>query len=331
MKKKLLIGMALLFSMLFFSQKKDSIAPAKKVLSYFAERFPVTRVINVEYNQVTPYNYTSKLSDKDLPEGKVNNLYQLKASANIHFIKKPKWMLGTTLSYKYTSMNINKSDMLSGSSGSENINFGYHTEALNLSYFSKLFKKNVIYSGSFIVDGSDHKFERIHGIISGNMVLKATPETKMTLGLIAFLDPSSVFFIAPSFTYRHQFANGLIADVLLPKGSYLRKEVFSQNGRVSLGSELDNTFFYLYNFNNSDKTYNFSQLEINSGLTYEHTLGRFFIATLKTGIKSIPIARVFEKNKKMRDYIFDAKPKASFYFNIGISFNPFAKAINKRL
>lgn len=330
MKKKILMRGALLFPMLSFSQKKDSTAPAKKVLSYFADRFPVTRVINVEYNQVTPYNYTPKLLDKDLPEGKVNNLYQLKASANIHFIKRPKWMLGTTLSYQYTSMNINKSGMLSGGPGSENINFQYHTEALNLSYFSKLFKKNIVYSGSLMVDGSDRKFEKIRGVISGTMVLKATPETQMTLGLIAFLDPSSVFSIVPSFAYRHQFANGLIADVLLPKGLYVRKEVFSQNGRVSLGSELDNTFFYLYNFNNSSKTYSFSQLEINSGLTYEHNLGSFFIATLKTGIKTIPIAQAFEKNKKMKDYIFDAKPEASFYFNIGISFNPFAKAKNKR-
>jgi hypothetical protein len=116
----------------------------------------------------------------------------------------------------------------------------------------------------------------------------------------------------------------MILDVILPKGAYLRKEVL-RNGRVSIGSDLNSTIFYLYNFQGAEKVYTFSQMEINSGLTYEHNLGRSFIATLKSGLKTIPRARVFEKNKTQRDYVWEASPDPSFYINAGLSFNPFAK------
>ncbi len=95
-------------------------------------------------------------------------------------------------------------------------------------------------------------------MVSGMVVLKATPETQMMVGLVGFVDPSSLFPVFPTFEYKHRFSGDWIAEVALPRGIYVRKEVFSGNARLSLGSELDNTFFYLYNFNNTDKTYNFS-------------------------------------------------------------------------
>ncbi|WP_278354089.1 MULTISPECIES: hypothetical protein [Bacteroidota] len=122
---------------------------------------------------------------------------------------------------------------------------------------------------------------------TATLVLKATPKTKMTFDLVDLSDPNILVPVFISFTYEHKFNNGRVADVFLRKGAFMRKNIF-KNGRVSVGSELDNIFLYLYNLENTDKTYSFSQLEINSGLIYEHHLGGSFIASVKTGLKAVP-------------------------------------------
>jgi len=66
-------------------------------------------------------------------------------------------------------------------------------------------------------------------------------------------------------------------------------------------------------------------MEINSGLTYEHNLGRSFIATVKSGMKTISGSRIFEKKERQNNYVWEASADPSFYLSLGLSFNPFAK------
>lgn len=315
---KVLIPFAILpFKNIVYAQKRDSIP--LKVRAFVADKFPQTRDLNIEYTMVTPYQYSSKLQNTDLPDNKVNNFQQIKANANIYFFKKKTWLLSTSLNYRYTSMNT-ENPVFSEASNSQK-DFHYHSEAVNFSYFSKLFSKTAIYSATVSVDGSDQHFERLRGMVAGTLILKATPKTKMTLGLAAFIDPSTTIPILPIFTYENKFENGWVLDVLLPKKVLIRKDIFI-NGRISLGTEMDNTSFYIYR---SNKTYEYRQLEINSGVIYEHNLGGNFIGTFKTGIRATPSARVFDKQESFKDYIFEAQYKPSFYFNVGVSYNPFGK------
>ncbi|WP_316753190.1 DUF6268 family outer membrane beta-barrel protein [Pedobacter gandavensis] len=313
-KTALIFSVLVLSGLAGFSQTRDSIP--EKIKAYVADKFPMARVLNLEYNTVSPYRFSSKFLGTALPEGKVENFYQLKASANINFISNRKWTLGTIVNYRYVSVGLenenNKRD------------FQYHSESLNLTRYATLFGKVVVFTASAIVDGSEHDFERVRGVLTGTIVLKATRQTQMAVGLIGLIDPGAIVPVVPSFSYKHQFRNGWLADVILPKGLLLRKNVFA-NGRFSIGSELENTFFYLYNVDKSGKTYSLNQMEINSGLTYEHHLGGSFIATVKSGMKNMIEAKVFEKSARQNDYIFKAIPEASLYFNIGLSFNPFGQ------
>ncbi|WP_080779582.1 hypothetical protein [Chryseobacterium phocaeense] len=68
-------------------------------------------------------------------------------------------------------------------------------------------------------------------------------------------------------------SDGLLLNVLLPQKVLIRKNI-SSNGRLSLGSEMDNTSFYIYR---SSRTYEFRQLEINSGAIYEHNFCLYFV------------------------------------------------------
>lgn len=182
----------------------------------------------------------------------------------------------------------------------------------------------MVYSSSVMVDGSEKHFERVKGIFTGTMVLKANQRTKMTAGFLISIDPSAPTPFVPTFSYEHKFNNGLIADVVLPRSVYLRKFVFNHNGRISFGSELDRTAFYLYKLDGTNQKYEYGQMDINSGLAYEHAIGKHFMLTAKSGIKYTPSGRIFKKEDSFADPVYKVSPDPTFYFNIGISFNPFS-------
>lgn len=315
--RRALIPLALLpFKSMMYAQKKDSIP--LKVRAFYADKIPQSRNFNIEYTLVTPSSFSSQLHGQDLPENKVKSFQQMKADANIYFIKKKNLLLSTALNYRYTSIS-NENQVIPGTETEEN--FHYHSEAINLVYFSRLFKKTAIYSANISVDGSDQHFERIRGLVTASLILKATPKTKMSLGLAGIIDPSSQIPVLPIFTLENRFNNGWVLDILLPKKVLVRKDFFS-NGRISLGTEMDNTSFYTYR-NNS--TYEFRQVALNSGAIYEHNLGGNFIGTFKTGLRANINSRAFNKQDSFNDYIWKGTYKPSFYFNVGISYNPFER------
>lgn len=315
--RRMLVPLAILpFKNITYAQKKDSIP--LKVRAFFADKIPQARNFNLEYTLVSPSSFSSQLQGKDLPDNKVKSFQQVKADANIYFIKNRSWLLSTALSYRYTSIR-NENPVIPGIEADEN--FHYHSEAINLTYFSRLLKKTAIYSASISTDGSDQHFERIRGLVTASLILKATPKIKMTLGLAGIIDPSTQIPVLPIFTYENRFNNGWVLDVLLPKKVLVRKDI-SSNGRVSLGTEMDNTSFYTYRKNN---TYEFRQVALNSGVIYEHNLGGNFIGTFKTGLRANINSRAFNKQESFNDYIWKGTYKPSFYFNAGISYNPFER------
>lgn len=317
--RKVLLPFAILpFKSIISAQKKDSIP--QKVIAFVTDKFPQTRDFNLEYTQLTPYKYSSSLYGANQPDNKIKNFKQLKANANIYFFKHEKWILNAALNYRYTSINAENNAFFLPEENNKG-DFHYHSEALSITHISKLFNKMAIYSATASVDGSEQHFERVRGMLTGSLILKANAKTKMTLGVALFLDPSTQVPALPIFTYEHRFNNGWVADVVLPKKILIRKDMFS-NGRISFGTEMDNTSLYIYR---SDKRYEFRQLEINSGAIYEHNLGSNLIATLKTGVRVMPRARLFDKEESFKDYTLETTAKPSLYFNLGISYNPFAR------
>lgn len=315
-----------------FSQTKDSIPKGrqdslnfpKRVATFTADKFTITRPLNIEFTQTAPFNFKLDKGGNLLPESRINRFQQVKVSANINLIKHKSWILGTTLGYRLTSAEAEISKMGTSTIITTSNDFHYLFSSLNLTYFSSLFGKRMVYSSSVMLDGSDKHLERVRGMLTAIIVLKANQRTKMTAGLLASIDPSAPTPFVPTFSYEHKFNNGLIADIVLPRSVYLRKFVFNRNGRISFGSELDRTAFYLYNLDGTNQKYEYGQLDINSGLTYEHGIGRHFMLTAKSGMKYTPSGRVFKKEDSFADPVYKITPDPVFYFNIGISFNPFS-------
>ncbi len=324
----LVIGI-LIFSIESFSQNNDtipkegqeSLSRSRRAAAVAADKFAIARPLNIEFTHSTPYNFTSEKENNSLPESKIKRFSQVKISANINFIKKKSWLLGTTLGYNYTSVEADMTAPFSGAMKVIENDFHYFHGGVNFAYFSTLFNKRTIFTSSIIVDGSEKHFERVRGLFSGTMVLKANERTKMSVGIAVNIDPLSEVPIIPTFSYEHKFKNGLIADIVLPKNMYLRKQVFT-NGRISLGSEMDRTTFYLYNIDGTNQKYQYRQLDINSGLVYEHLVANHFLITAKTGVRYTPSGRLFRKQDSYGDPVYKISPDPTFYFNIGISFNP---------
>ncbi|SDK52969.1 hypothetical protein SAMN04487898_10967 [Pedobacter sp. ok626] len=302
----------------------DSLSIRKRVVAFAADKFAIARPLNFEFSNTAPYHYKSKNEGNILPGGRLTRFQQTKLSANIDLIKRKTWLLSTTLGYKSTSTATEVVQTGTTAQTTLENDYYYLFSSLNLTYFSSLFGKRVIYNSSLVVDGSDKHFERIKGLFAGVMVLKANQKTKMTAGFMVNIDPGALTPFIPIFSYEHKFNNGLIADIFLPRSIQLRKFVFNRNGRVSLGTEMDGTSFYLYNLDGTAQKYEYRQLDINSGLTYEHVIAKHFMLTAKSGVKATPAGRIFKKEETFQDPVYQITPDPAFYFNIGISFNPFS-------
>lgn len=336
-KQIVAILVVLTFSLKCFSQITDTISKKsgdslnfpKRAVAFVADKFAVVRPLNIEFLNTAAYNYKSGNAENILPNGRVSNFQQIKISANINFIKRKKWMLGATAGYRQTSAEVLMPQSAIGDQLNITKDFNYLFSSLNMVYFSSLFRKRMIYSSSIMVDGSDKHLERWKGMFTGTMVLKANQKTKMTAGILVNVDPSSQSPIIPTFSYEHKFNNGFIVDIVLPRSIQLRKFVFN-NGRISVGSELDQTSFYLYHLDGKNQKYEYRQLDINSGLTYEHAIGKYFLLSARSGMKLTPSGRVFKKEDSFGDPVYRMSPDPAFYFNVGLSFNPFSVFGKKR-
>lgn len=314
-----------------FSQSIDSIPKRdslpRKVIAQVADRFPSTRMLHLEYSQLAPYRYNVNPSNA-LSKNKVSNQFIVKANVNLSFVRKQKWMLGATINYRYLAATAETVGIPVANAGTTQQGFHYHNTSINALYFSKLYGKMTIYSGSFIVDGSDQHFERLKGRLSGTMLLKANAQTKILVGVVLNIDPSSQIPALPIFSYEHRFANGLMADILIPQRLMVKKDIL-KNGRLSLGTEMGQNTFYLYHSDSTSQKYEFRQTELNSGFTYEQLIGKSMSTFIKTGMKTSLNARKFRKSEPVNDFVLEAKPNAAFYVSVGLSINPFSKPRKK--
>lgn len=197
---------------------------------------------------------------------------------------------------------------------------------MSSTYFSTLFKKAVIYNASVIVDGNDEGFERVKGLVSLSFIMKRTERTTITLGAFVFIDPTSQIPFFPTFSFTHRFKNSpWEVDFILPQRLLIRRQI-GDYGRISVGSTFGSSGFYVnVDAPNFPDVFEYSQLEINSGVIYEHLLASNLIVTVKGGLTNFISNRLTEKGEANKDFIYENEQDATGYFNVGLSFDPFFK------
>jgi len=306
-------------------QTTDSLQ--QKVNQGIKEKFPRARVLNFEYGQSLSRDFDSELFEQEFQEGEIKAQRTLSASANIPIYKTQKWGLTGSLNYQFNEFEFDNIQTTDISVFEQNgiVDFHNFSAAVSSTYFSSLFKKPVIYNASIIVDGNDKSLERVKGLVGLSFILKRTERTTITLGAIAFIDPTSQLPFFPTFSYNHRFKNSKWElDFILPQRLLLRRPV-GKNGRFSIGSSFGSTGFYVNVDNpNFAETFEYSQLEIKSGIIYEHRFSDYLIGTFQGGLQNFISNRLTEKGEPTTDFIYENNQDPTGYFQVGISIDPFA-------
>lgn len=326
MRTKIIIVLVVCSSFQIIAQEKGT--GMQSFGKAVTDKFPTTRTFDVQYEKLGTTDFESKLFGEPFEKGKIDNHERLKIAFNLPFYAShsKRFVLTSSLRYKYESYNFgetyaNNSD-ISFSRGKHD--FHYFASALSATFMSKLFNKPIIYNTTITVDGNEENIQRIKGFISATLVLKKTANTTITIGALVMLDPSSIIPITPLFTYNHKFENSRWDfDFILPQRILFRRELF-ENGRVAFGTELNSENFYL-NLDSPELKgiYELNQLELKSGVTYEHRFTPRIIGSFKAGINNIISTRITERGDRTTKYIYDQKEDAEAYFRFSISYNPF--------
>jgi hypothetical protein len=330
MNKNIII-IAVLLTSAFAKAQQPTDSLQQKATTTIKEKFPRARALNFEYGQSLSRNFDSELFGETFQEGEIKAQRTFSASANIPLYKSKnrKWAVTGSLNYQFNEFEFDGLDNISTTNVFEqNGIVGFHnfSTALSSTYFSSLFKKPVIYNVSLIVDGNDNGFERIKGLVGLSFIMKRTERTTITLGAIVFVDPTAQLPFFPTFSYNHRFKNSKWeVDFILPQRLLLRRPV-GENGRFSIGSSFGSTGFYVNVDNpNFAETFEYSQLEIKSGIIYEHRFSDYLIGTFQGGIQNFISNRLTEKAQPTQDFIYENNQDATGYFQVGISIDPFAK------
>lgn len=326
MKSKIISVLVVFISVHAVSQEKE---PGMKTLGKaIVDKFPTTRTFDVQYEQLGSSNYDSELFGNKFERGRVENHSRFKAAFNLPFYasKSKRFVLTTSLRYKYESYQFG--DIYNYTTTQtyrrENEDVHYWAGAMTATYMSSLFKKPIIYSATVSVDGNEEDLQRVKGFASAVLVLKRTPSTTITAGVLVLVDPSSIVPLTPLLSINHKFKNSKWdMDFILPQRLLFRRELL-ENGRISLGTELNTESFYLnLNSSNLQGVYELNQLELKSGITYEYSFTPKLIAFVKGGFNNVVSARITEKGERTNRYVYDQKEDTQGYFRFGVSYNLF--------
>lgn len=294
------------------------------VRKVITDKFPRTRTFDLQYRAYAPSDFESELFDQKYVKGRITDHQQWKAAMNFTLVQKQRWNVSANVDYRYESFNISDPELLSDQIGPFSENEGYHYigATIGAMYYASLFKKPIIYIAAVTADGSQKDVERLKGTIGATLLLKRTERTVIGLGFVILIDPASPVPAAPVFTVDHKFRNSNWSlDLILPQRLLFKRPVFS-NGRISIGTELSGDGFYMYSDNpDYANVYDFRQLELRSGLTYEHCIAKGFVAYAKTGIANMFNMRVSERGVNTNDYILSANQNATGYLSFGLSYN----------
>ncbi len=327
MNKLILMAVTcMVFAFAKAQQPSDSLK--QKTVQGIKEKFPRTRILNFEYGQSLSRDFESELFEEKFQEGSIKSQQTFTASANIPIYKTRKWTLTGSANYQFNEFefeDINNTSSTTVFEQNGKVNFHNFSTTLSSTYFSSLFKKPVIYNASIIADGNENGYERVKGLIGLSFIMKRTERTTITLGAIAFIDPTPKFRFFPTFSYNHKFKDSKWeVDFILPQRLLLRRPV-GENGRFSIGSSFGSSGFYV-NVDNPGfaDVFEYSQLEIKSGIIYEHRLSDYLIGTFQGGFQNFINSRLTEKAEPTQDFIYENSQDATGYFQIGISIDPFA-------
>src|SRR5688572_9048873 len=101
MKKRIISVLFVCTSLHTMAQEKNQ--PMQTVVKVITDKFPTTRILDVQYEQLGPTNYDSELFGNRFERGRIESHNRLKAAFNMPFYvsESKRLILTGSLRYKY--------------------------------------------------------------------------------------------------------------------------------------------------------------------------------------------------------------------------------------
>jgi len=313
------------FSFVVCAQEEEGVMQ-KKFTQALSNRLAKARVFHFEYMNLSQRSFDMKTLGSTLGEAKIRNQYGFSANINLPVLVKKKYRVTYSLETVYQNFNVDP-QAIEPNISEVSMETRYLVSSLSYTHFSRMFEKPAIFSGTVMVDGSFRGLERMKGLVTGSIVVSASATKSFTLGLAVVLDQTAALPVFPLVTYTKAFVGeNWRIDALLPSKVVVQRRL-GEKSRLSIGSELDVDNFYLRDIGleGSPDVFEFRETRLKSGLWYEHLIGNRFVFTSKMGVISTVQAMLVEKGERFNqdNAVMEFEPKPSFYFNLGVSFNPF--------
>ena len=289
--------------------------------------FPSIRPLTIEYQQSLGRDYTAEIGGDEFQTGEIGNQRRMTVGLNLPVYYSKKFIVATALKYtfdetEFRELNRRGSERME----SDVYNFNAYSAGLNGIFNTALWGKPLSINGGLILDGGNEGIERLKGLAGATMTLKRTESTSVAVGLIAIIDPTSQIPFLPIFRYKHQFKNSPYTfDFVLPSRVLLRRAV-GKRGRISAGTTFGGSGYYVaVDQPGFAQDFEYSQLEVNTGLIYEHKLTEAVIFTVRGGLTNFLSNRLTEKGEPNKDYVYRNTQGSTGYFSVGVSYNPFTR------
>lgn len=301
----------------------DSLSLRQKAEKAITERFPTTRFVNIEYKYTTPSDIKTKNKSQFIGKTKIEEQNSVKVNINLPLYRFQKWTLIGNFDYNYTHLYLRDLQPLKNTFSSTTIDgslFEGHVfnAAINAMYISRVFNKPLIYNMSVVSHFSEKGFERITGAGFASMLLKRDKKLSITTGIAVIVDPMILIPVLPIFGLEYKLRNDWLLSLALPQYLFVRK-FFSQNTRLSFGSFMTNTSYYMHP--NNGHSYLYNKAEINTGIVFEQYLNKHLILTARSGVVNSLRGNINQKNKTYSKRFISSNQGPGLYFNLGVSYN----------
>lgn len=295
----------------------------KKAATILKDRFPSTRLVDIEYQTFATYDFKTKLHKQDFQKGQIKDHQYFRTSVNIPLIRKQRWSVATSLLYKYETFDVNKATYTNFPAYNlfDGKDTHYIAGSASFSYFSSLWGKPLIYNASLTIDGSHRYVETFKVGLSAIMVLNASKTSRLSIGAVTMYDSNFITPFVPVLVFWQQLGDGWSLDLTLPQRIYFVKDA-GKNGRLTLGSDLRSNVSYFYpGLEEFDKSYYYREIQLRTSAMYEHRWHSFILYS-RMGVMNVLDGKMTKTGKTSKNHILSTRPHPSLYFNVGISFNP---------
>lgn len=304
--------------------KEDSLRLMRENMTLQAAlRYPALRMVTVQVETIGNTHYTSRLYGKDWTSGMIHPEGTIKAAFNLPVYTSARQEISVNATYNSMTTTLTNTTNQNPQFRISNGEYTLQNLAAGLNYrrTDSLFHKPITWGGMFQMNFSlQSSFNRGTGLIFGIVPLKTTPTTRISAGVLVFIDPTATIPAVPTFFYWHKFsASAWEISADLPVHLFLRRPVFSK-GLLSIGTELaDHTLLRKQDGTLLQGGYAFKNLDLKNGLTLEYPIARKVLIGCSGGLLYTPTYRILDPGKSYKDYIGEIKRNPGPYFNINIS------------